>query len=212
MTSHIFQALKLQISSSYKFYLIYYLVNIALCLLIYFLKNIIELYSVLFIISFAYTFLMGVLNYSVSGMAYYSLKHDKRPFIISSLIINAINSLILSGIFLMSQILFTGNILIVSIVVYFLLMGLSYTFGSSVSIFLQNKKVINIILVTILLVLTLVLSSILKDGFINIFSSMYLIDGENFQLYRLIILGGSAILFVILTIINAFAYKKNINR
>ncbi len=164
--NHLLQPLKLQLASSYLLYIInFVLVGIGIAL-IKIIGNI-ELYAILYILEIAFSIIIGILNYSVSGDTYYALKHDRHHFVYASLIINVLNAIIISALFCIIPVLFNERIKILDVLAILLVFITSYSLGSVYSLYISRIKYINGIFLIAILIIFIIFGNFFKELFIN---------------------------------------------
>ncbi len=210
--NNLMQPLKLQFASSYKAYILNLFVIILGCVLAYFIgDNSIESYS--YILGFEYLFTIGIGVYNVStiGKTYYDLKHDRRLFIISSIIINLINSIFMLILYFAIIILTSNTILPINLFNYLLSFILIYSLANTYGLFTNKVKYINLVCVIITLTFCLLFGHIAREIIINIANSFMLpAQDYNYALKADVAIIISIILIFLLNLFNTLKYNKTI--
>ena len=206
--NNLMQPLKLQFASSYKAYILNLFVIILGCVLAYFIgDNSIESYSYILGFEYLFTIAIGVYNVSTIGKTYYDLKHDRRLFIISSIIINLINSVFMLILYF-AIIILTNNTIIFN---YFLSFILIYSLANTYGLFTNKVKYINLVCVIVTLTFCLLFGHIAREVIINITNSFILLAQDcNYILKADVAVIISIILIILLNLFNTLKYNKTI--
>lgn len=204
--NNLMQPLKLQIAASFKIYIANIIIMIASSLLVYFIGNAsIENFAFILGFEIIFTLVMGVINYSVIGKTYYSLKHDRRLFTLSSLIINLLNALIILILYFLYVLLSKSEITFTNMLNYFLLFVSLYSIANTYSLIMNKYKLANFIVLISLALLCLLFGHISRDLILKL--SDILLKANNQFSYLILI---NIAITIILNIFNSFMYNKSI--
>lgn len=210
--NNLMQPLKLQFASSYKAYILNLFVIILGCILAYFVgDNSITSYSYILGFEYLFTIAIGIYSFSIIGKTYYDLKHDRRLFIISSIIINLINSIFMLILYFVVILLTNNKVIPINLFNYLLSFVLTYSLANTYGLYAKDVKYINIICVIITLLLFILLGHIAREILINITNAFILPE----QSLKYIIKADLAIvinlvLIIIFNIFNTLKYNKTI--
>lgn len=206
--NNLMQPLKLQLAASYKIYILNFIVLIASSLLVYFLGDAsLENFAFIIAFEFIFTFVMGVINYSVIGKTYYSLKHDRRLFTLSSFLINVLNALFMLILYFICVVLSKNNIDIIKLITYLLLFIGLYSLANTYALIMNKYKLVNFVILISLALLCFLFGHLTREIIIKITNILFDSSSQEKHLYLIII---NIVLIIFTNIFNSIKYNKSI--
>lgn len=209
--SNLMQPLKLQLAASYKIYLLNLIIIIVGTLCAYFFgNNLIDNYAYVLGFELVFTFVIGVSNYAIVGKTYTSLKHDRRLFTVSSVIMNLANAIFMLIVFFLCLILTKSSFVLLNLVNFLCTFILLYTLANTYALLINKHKKVNYILLIVLALVCLLFGNITREILVNITNSYFIEDIDfKFILKPNIAILISFILSFALNVFNAFKYNKS---
>ena len=204
--NNLMQALKLQLASSYKIYIANFILVIIGTILAFFLgENALDSYAYILGLEFIFIIAIGLYNFKVIGKTYYSLKHNRKYFIISSLVINIINAILMLIIYFVIILSTNNQIKIINIINYWLSFILLYSLANAYALFVSNLKIINYIILIIMSLFVILFGHLIRELLIIVTESFFT---SNEVLNPIISIICNLILTAFLNVINTLKYNK----
>ena len=204
--NNLMQALKLQLASSYKIYIAnFILVIIGTVLAFFFGENALESYAYILGLEFTFTIVVGIYDYKVVAKTYYSLKHDRKYFIISSILINIINALIMLIIYFVIALITNNQIKLINVLNYYLSFIFLYSLANAYALYISKLKIVNFILLITLALFIILFGHVVRDLLITITNCLI---ASSDKLNPNVLIISSLILSPILVILNSIKYNK----
>ena len=176
----------------------------------FFGNNLINNYAYVLGFELVFTFVIGVSNYAIVGKTYTSLKHDRRLFTISSVIMNLANAIFMLIVFFLCLILTKSSFVLLNLVNYLCTFILLYTLANTYALLINKYKKVNYILLIVLALVCLLFGNITREILVNITNSYFIEDIDfKFILKPNIAILISFILSFALNVFNAFKYNKS---
>lgn len=204
--NNLMQALKFQLASSSKIYIANFITVFIGTALVFFLgQNTLENYAYIITLEFIFTIALGFYNYKVIGKTYYSLKHDRKYFVTSSIIMNILNALLMLIAYFTITLLTKNQINVINILTYLLSFILIYSLANAYALYISNMKQVNLISLIIITLFIILFGYFLRDALISL-TECFITSNENLNPNLLIVI--SLVLVIIFNILNSIKYKK----
>lgn len=167
--SNLMQPLKLQLAASYKIYLVNLIIIVIGTICSYFFgNNSIDNYAYILGFEVVFTFVMGVSDYAIVGKTYTSLKHDRRLFTLSSIIMNLSNAIFMLIFYFLCLILTKNQFNVLNVLNYLFAFISLYTLANTYALLVNKFKIVNYILLISLALVCLLFGHITREILVNI--------------------------------------------